>query len=47
MYVNGNSVPYFDTLGDEHIPEEIKRFIDNKYLQNTGLWLNNMWILLH
>ena len=30
MYVNGNSVPYFDTLGDEHIPEEIKRFIDNK-----------------
>ena len=34
LYVNGNSVTYFDTLGDEQIPEEIKRFIDNKNTAN-------------
>lgn len=34
LYVNGNSVTYFDTLGDEQIPEEIKRFISNKNMKN-------------
>ena len=29
LYVNGDSVAYFDSFGVEHIPEEIKRFIGN------------------
>ena len=30
MYVNNNDVTYFDSFGVEHIPKEIKTFIDNK-----------------
>ena len=32
LYVqnNNNSVIYFDSFGVEHIPKEIKAFIDNK-----------------
>ena len=31
MYVqNNNSVTYFDSFGVEHIPKEIKAFINNK-----------------
>ena len=29
LYVNGDSMAYFDSFGVEHIPEEIKRFIGN------------------
>ena len=28
LYVNNNSVTYFDSFGVEHIPKEIKEFID-------------------
>ena len=28
LYVNNNSVTYFDSFGVEHIPKEIKAFID-------------------
>ena len=30
LYVNSNTATYFVTFGIEHIPEEIKKFIDNK-----------------
>ena len=30
LYVNNNSVTYFDSFGIEHIPKEIKTFINNK-----------------
>ena len=49
LYVNGNNKIYFDSLGDEHIPEEIKKFKGNKnkikkYLQNTSIRFDNVWI---
>ena len=30
MYVNDNSVTYFDSIGFEPMPKEIKKIIDNK-----------------
>ena len=33
---NGN-VTYFDSFGVEHIPKEIKKFINHKYFQNTSI----------
>ena len=30
LYVNGNNIIYFDSLGVEHVPKEIKKFIGNK-----------------
>ena len=30
LYVNAKTVTYFDSFGVEHIPKEIKRFINNK-----------------
>ena len=30
LYINGNNTIYFDSLGVEHIPKEIKKFIGNK-----------------
>ena len=30
LYVNGNNIIYFDSLGVQHIPKEIKKFIGNK-----------------
>ena len=30
LYANHNNVTYFDSLGVEHIPKEIKKFIGNK-----------------
>ena len=32
MCVSDNNVTYFDSLGVEHIPKEIKKFIGNKSL---------------
>ena len=34
MYVNNNNVTYSDSFGVEHIPKEIKAFID-RYLSIT------------
>ena len=35
LYVqNNNSVIYFDSFGVEHIPKEIKAFINNNYNKN-------------
>ena len=30
LYVNDNNVTYFDSFGIEHIPKEIRKFIENK-----------------
>ena len=30
LYVDNNNVSYFENLGVEHIPEEIRKFIGNK-----------------
>ena len=30
LYVNVNNMTYFDSFGFEHIPKEIKKFIQNK-----------------
>ena len=30
LYVNNKTVTYFDSFGGEHIPKEIKKFINNE-----------------
>ena len=30
LYVNNKTVTYFDSFGVEHIPKEIKKFVNNK-----------------
>ena len=30
LYANNKTVTYFDSFGDEYIPKEIKKFINNK-----------------
>ena len=30
--MNGNHVTYFDSIGFEHVPTEIKKLIHNKYI---------------
>ena len=35
LYVNNNEVIYFDSFGVEHIPKEIKTFIDNKNIKTN------------
>ena len=30
LYVNANNIVYFDSIGVEHIPKEIKKFVGNK-----------------
>ena len=52
FFENGNCVTYFDSFDTGHISEQFKRFIGNsniiiKYLQNTGQYLDNIWIHLH
>ena len=33
MYVKNNEVIYFDSFGFEHVPKEIKRFIEHKNIK--------------
>ena len=35
MYVQNNEVPYFDSFGVEHIPEEIRTVISNKNIKTN------------
>ena len=30
LYVNGDNVTHFDNFGVEHIPKDIKKFVENK-----------------
>ena len=36
LYVHNNDVNYFDSFGVEHIPKEIKAFINNKNITNIS-----------
>ena len=38
LYVNNNDVTYFDSFGVEHIPEEIKKFIDRPSSIKTNIF---------
>ena len=42
LYVNNNSVTYFNSFGVEHIPKEIKEFIKNKYIKINILEYKHM-----
>ena len=33
LYVNGDNVLYFESIGVEYIPKEIKKFISNKNIK--------------
>ena len=33
LFCNRNEIVYFDSFGDEHIPEEIKEFVANKNIK--------------
>ena len=35
MYVKNNNVTYIDSFGVEHIPKEIKKFINNKNIKTN------------
>ena len=35
LYVNGDNVTYFDSIGVEYIPKEIKNFIGNKSISTN------------
>ena len=46
LYVNSKTITYFDSIRVEHIPKEIKRFINNKDIkrnfQNTRISFSNV-----
>ena len=35
LYINNNDVTYFDSFGVEHIPKEIKTFINSKNIKTN------------
>ena len=35
LYVTGDKGTYFDSLGVKHIPNEIKKFVDNKNIMTN------------
>ena len=35
LHVNNNDVTYFDSFGVEHIPKEIKTFVNNKNIKTN------------
>ena len=47
---SSNNVTYFDSFRVEHIPKEIKAFINHpssSAFQNTSIRFNTLWLLLH
>ena len=38
LYVNNNNVTYFDSFGVEHIPKEIKQFINRSLSITTNIF---------
>ena len=38
LYVVRNNVTYFDSSGEEHIPKEIKKFIDGSFSITTNIF---------
>ena len=50
LYVNNNNATYFDSFGVEHIPKEIKTFIDRSLSIKTNVFkiqFNNVQIFLY
>ena len=48
LNVNNKNVTYFDSFGVEHIPKEIKIFINNKNIFRIQAYkFSNVWILLY
>ena len=50
LYVNAEKLTYFDSVGRENIPKEMRKFIRNKNIIAkiyTGIRFGNMWILLY
>ena len=50
LYVNNNNATYFDSFGVEHIPKEIKTFIDRSLSIKTNIFtiqFNNVQIFLY
>ena len=50
LYVNNNDVTYFDSFGVEHIPKEIKAFINcplSSASQNKNILFDNVQIFLY
>ena len=50
LYLNDNSIVYFDSFGVKHIPKEMEMFIGNKkynkYLYDTNIQFSNVWVFL-
>ena len=46
FFVNIDNITYFDSFGVDNISKEIRKFVDNKYLYNTSIRFNNVWIHL-
>ena len=38
LFCNKNEIVYFDTFGVEHVPQEIKEFIENKNIKDNIFW---------
>ena len=50
LYSSNNDVTYFDNFGVEYIPEEIKKFIEDKNINGSSITTNifsNVWIFLY
>ena len=41
LYVNNETVTYFDSFGIEHIPKEVKKFIGNRNIINNIYRIQN------
>ena len=50
LFCNRNEIVYFDSFGVEHVPKEIKTFIEDKNIKNfssTRKRFNNVWVFLY
>ena len=50
LFCNRNEIVYFDSFGVEHVPKEIKTFIEDKNIKNfssTRKRFNNVWLFLY
>ena len=50
LFFNRNEIVYFDSFGVEHVPKEIKTFIEDKNIKNfssTRKRFNNVWLFLY
>ena len=52
LFCKRSEIVYFDSLGVEHVPEEIKEFLGNKkhkstHFSSTSKRFSIVWVLLH